>query len=83
MEKEWTKNLVEKAEKYNLAPVALGMFGGVWDYNKMGFMWKKTMGPFKMKLEESGFEEKGPGIYDTRDWEEIRQWAKDLVQKVR
>lgn len=83
MEKEWTKNLVEKAEKYRLAPVALGMFGGVWDYNKMGFMWKKTMSPFKMKLEESGFEEKEPGLYDTRDWEEIRQWTKDLAQKVR
>ena len=29
MEKEWTKNLVEKAEKFSLSPVALGMFGGV------------------------------------------------------
>jgi len=83
MEKEWTKNLVEKAEKYSLAPVALGMFGGVWDYNKMGFVWKKTMSPFKMKLKESGFEEQEPGVYDTRDWEEIREWAKDLAQKVR
>ena len=83
MEKEWTKNLVEKAEKYSLAPVAMGMFGGVWDYNKMGFVWKKTMGPFKMKLEEAGFKEIEPDVYDTRDWEEIHQWTKDLAQKVR
>ena len=83
MEKEWTKNLVEKAEKYSLAPVAMGMFGGVWDYNKMGFVWKKTMGPFKMKLQEAGFEEIEPDVYDTRDWEEIHQWTKDLAQKVR
>ena len=83
MEKDWTKNLVEKAEKYSLSPAALGMFGGVWDYNKMGFMWKKTMSPFKMKLQEAGFEEIEPGVYDTRDWEEIREWARDLAQKVR
>ena len=83
MEKEWSKNLTEKAEKYSLSPVSIAMFGGVWDYNKMGFVWKKTMGPFKMKLQEAGFEEIEPGRYDTRNWEEIRQWAMDLVQKVR
>ena len=83
MEKEWTKNLVEKAEKFSLSPVALGMFGGVWDYNKMGFVWRKTMGPFRMKLEEAGFEEQEPGVYDTRDWQEVQEWTKDLVQKVR
>jgi menaquinone-dependent protoporphyrinogen IX oxidase len=83
MEREWTKNLVEKAEKYSLEPVSLGMFGGVWDYNKMGFVAKKTMGGLKMKLKDAGFEEIEPGLYDTRDWEEIRNWARDLVEKVR
>jgi hypothetical protein len=40
----------EEAVKYNLQPVALGLFGGV---------------------------------YDTRDWNAIRSWAKELAQKVR
>jgi menaquinone-dependent protoporphyrinogen IX oxidase len=83
MENEWQKHLVDKAEKYSLNPVALGMFGGIWDYNKMGFVFKKTMGPFKMKLEEVGIEEGEPGVYDTRDWDEIRNWAKDLAEKVK
>ena len=36
-----------------------------------------------MKLEEVGIEEIEPGVYDTRDWDEIRKWTKDLAQKVR
>jgi hypothetical protein len=28
------KYFEEKAAKYNLQPVALGLFGGVWDYNR-------------------------------------------------
>jgi menaquinone-dependent protoporphyrinogen IX oxidase len=83
MEDAWEKHLVDKAEKYSLDPVALGMFGGVWDYNKMSFVFKKTMGPFRMKLEEVGIEQVEPGVYDTRDWEEIRNWTKDLAEKVR
>jgi menaquinone-dependent protoporphyrinogen IX oxidase len=83
IEENWQKYLVEKAEKYSINPVALGMFGGVWDYNKMSFVFKKTMGPFTMKLEEVGIEEIEPGVYDTRDWDEIRKWAKDLAEKVR
>jgi menaquinone-dependent protoporphyrinogen oxidase len=82
MDKAWKKNLVEKAEKYSLNPVALGLFGGVWDYNKMGFFAKKAVGPLKAKLLEIGFEPITPGVYDTRDWEEIHIWAKELAQKV-
>ncbi len=83
IEESWQKYLVEKAEKYSINPISLGMFGGVWDYNKMGFVFKKTMGPFKMKIEEVGIPEVEPGVYDTRDWDEIRTWAKDLAEKVR
>ena len=83
IEKDWTKNLVEKAEKYSLTPISFGMFGGIWDYNKMGFLARKTMGPFRMKLEEIGIKEQEPMIYDTRDWDEIREWTKDLAKKVR
>ncbi|MHA3963264.1 MAG: flavodoxin domain-containing protein [Candidatus Thorarchaeota archaeon SMTZ1-45] len=83
MEENWQKYLVEKTEKYSINPVALGMFGGVWDYNKMSFVFKKTMGPFRMKLEEVGIKEVAPGVFDTRNWDEIRNWARDLAEKVR
>jgi menaquinone-dependent protoporphyrinogen oxidase len=83
IKENWQKFLVDKVEKYSLNPVALGMFGGVWDYNKLNFVFKKTMGPFRMKLDEVGIPEVEPGVYDTRDWDEIRNWAKDLAEMVR
>ena len=60
----------------------LGLFGGILDYNKMGWMAQKTAGQLWRKMEEAGFEKKD-GIYDTRDFEAIRSWAKELAQKVR
>lgn len=83
MERAWRKYLVEKAAKYSLDPITMGLFGGVWDYNKMGFLARKTMGPLKLKIEEAGFKEIKPGFYDTRDWDAIRSWARELAQKVR
>ena len=50
MEQDWKKNLEKKAEKYSLTPIALAMFGGIWDYNKMGFIARKTMGPLRGKM---------------------------------
>lgn len=82
MEENRQKWLVEKAERYSLNPVAISIFGGVWDYNKMGFVFKKTMRPFQIKLEEVGIPEVEPGVYDTRNWDEIRVWAKELAGKV-
>ena len=83
MEDARQKYLVEKAEKYSLEPVLMGIFGGIWDYNKMGFAFKKTMGPFKMKLKEVGIEETAPDVFDTRDWDEVRNWAKELALLVK
>ncbi len=83
LDEQWQKQLVDKIEKYSLNPVAMGIFGGLWDYNKMSFVFKKTMTPFKMKLDEVGIEETTPGVYDTRDWDEIRNWTKELIEKVR
>ncbi len=82
MEENQQKWLVDKVERYSLNPVSISIFGGVWDYNKMGFVFKKTMGPFRIKLEEVGIPEVEPGVYDTRNWDEIRVWAKELVSKV-
>jgi len=83
MDRAWRKYLVEKAAEYSLDPVMLGLFGGVWDYDKMGFLFRRTMRPFKEKIEEAGFEEIKPEFYDTRDWDAIRSWARELAQKVR
>ncbi|MHA2377462.1 MAG: flavodoxin domain-containing protein [Candidatus Thorarchaeota archaeon] len=83
MEDHWQKHLVDKAEEYSIVPIALGRFGGIWDYNKMNFVFRKSMGPFRMKHEEVGIKEVEPGVYDTRDWDEIRKWTNDLAQKVK
>lgn len=83
LEKEWKKNLEDKVEKYSLAPIALGMFGGIWDYNKMGFLARKAMSPLREKLEAAGIQEQEPDIYDTRNWDEIQKWTKNLAQKVK
>jgi menaquinone-dependent protoporphyrinogen oxidase len=82
-EKAKRECLEEKAAKYSLQPIALGLFGGVWDYNKMGFFFKKTMSPFKQNIEAAGFKQTEPEVYDTRDWNAIRSWTKELAQKSR
>ena len=82
IEKARTKYLEEKAAEYNLQPVALGLFGGVYNFNKMSWFFRKTMSAAKPKLEEAGFKETKPGVYDTRDLNAIRSWAKELAQKV-
>jgi menaquinone-dependent protoporphyrinogen IX oxidase len=76
--------LEDKVSKYNLKPVAMGLFGGILNYNKMGFMARKGMEiAFKSRLQNTGFKEVEPGVYDLRDWDEIRSWTRDLVKQVR
>ena len=76
-----TKYLEGKAAKYNLQPVALGLFGGIYDFNNMPWWSKKFMGSLKPKLEEAGVKQTKPGVYDTRDLNTIRSWAKEVAQK--
>ena len=75
------KYLQEKAVKYNLQPVALGLFGGVYDFNKWPWWAGKAKPMAKQQLEAAGFKETN-GIYDTRDWNAIRNWAKDLTTRI-
>jgi menaquinone-dependent protoporphyrinogen oxidase len=75
------KYLEEKAAKYRLQPVALGLFGGVYNYNKTPWYVKKAMEMERPRI-EAAYKETQPGIYDTRDWNAIRTWAKGLAQKV-
>jgi len=67
--------------EYGLKPITMGFFGGVIDYNKMGFFERKAMGFLKPQLEKDGFKEVAEGIYDLRNWDEICYWAKELAEK--
>jgi len=80
MERAQRKYLIEKAEKYSLNPIAMTIFGGILNYDKLGLLTRKTVGQLWRKFEEIGFEKKD-GIYDTRDWEAIRKWTKELAHK--
>ena len=81
--KAWKQFLEDKAAKYRLQPISMGMFGGIIDYNKMNIITRKTMGAMKKQLEADGFKENPTGVFDTRDWKEICDWAKNLVLKAR
>ncbi len=76
------KYLEEKAAKYSFQPVALGLFGGVYDFNKVPWWSKRAMEAEKPKI-AAAYKEAEAGVYDTRDWAAIRIWAKDLAQKAR
>lgn len=76
------KYLEEKARKYDLQPIALGLFGGVYNFNKMSWFFRKTMSAFKPQLEEAGVPQTEPGLYDTRNINAIRIWAKEVAQMV-
>ena len=82
IEKARTKYLEEKAAKYNLQPIALGLFGGVYNYNRVPWLFGKFMQAIKPQLEEAGVPQTEPGLYDTRDLNAIRSWAKEVARKV-
>jgi menaquinone-dependent protoporphyrinogen IX oxidase len=65
-----------------LNAIAMAVFGGVFPYDTLGWMERKTVGHLWRKYEEVGFE-KTNGVYDTRDWDAIRNWAADLARTVR
>ncbi|MEM2126294.1 MAG: flavodoxin domain-containing protein [Candidatus Methanosuratincola sp.] len=77
-------DLEDRVSKYGLKPVSVGFFGGIVDFNRMGFLTRKGMeAAFKAPLQKHRFKETAPGAYDLRDWDEIRNWAKELAKKAR
>jgi len=80
IQKARRRYLEEKAAKYGLKPVALGLFGGVYNFNKMPWWSRKVMQPLKMQLKAAGFKETNLGIYDTRDLQAIQNWTKELAR---
>ena len=76
------KYLNDKATKYELYPISMAMFGGIWDYNQMGRIYRKFLDAEKDNFIPAGFKETEPGVYDSRNWDEIRSWAKELAGKI-
>ena len=82
MEDARRKYLEEKAVQYNLNPITLGFFGGIYNFNKMSWFLRKTMSGVKSQLEEAGFKESKNGTYDLRNLDSIRNWAKEVAKMV-
>jgi menaquinone-dependent protoporphyrinogen oxidase len=76
------KYLEDKAVEYAVKPVALGFFGGCYDFNKMSWFFRKTLSSVKPKLESAGYKESKAGLYDLRDLDSIRSWAEELASIV-
>lgn len=81
-ERAWKKYLKDKADKYSLTPIAMVIFGGVFPYDTMGWLERKTVGQLSRKFDEAGFT-KMNGIYDTRNWDVIQNWTRELARTVR
>ncbi len=69
--------------KYSLQPITVGFFGGVLNFNKMNFLFRRTLGFLKPQLEADSFKQTEPNVYDLRNWEEIHNWAQDLSNKAK
>lgn len=87
--------LVEDARKRYLAdvvaetkvePVATGLFAGVVDFTKYGFVVKGIMKSIVSKrVEEKDGREAAanmPMVTDNRDWDSIDAWSKELAAKL-
>lgn len=75
-------HLVEMANKQKLQPIALGLFNGIWEFPDTDSFGRKWYKDVLERIKKLGFEGKDDH-YDFRDWEVIRQWAQELVKKVR
>jgi menaquinone-dependent protoporphyrinogen oxidase len=76
------KYLENKASKYDLNPISMTMFGGIWDYNQIGKIYRKFINAEKKNFIPAGFKVTEPGVYDSRNWDEIRKWAKELARMI-
>jgi menaquinone-dependent protoporphyrinogen oxidase len=83
LKKDRKMELEDKITKHNLQPISVGFFGGVMNFNKMNIITRKTVGSLRSRLDKAGFKQTQPDVYELRDWEEIRVWAKELAVKAR
>ncbi len=73
--------LMKVAEKYpSIKPVSLGLFGGVFSFDRYGFGERLIFRGIKKDLEKRGVDTSRP--YDFRDWEAIREWARAVTRSL-
>jgi hypothetical protein len=72
--------LDDKLDKYNIKFLSI-CFGGGLNINKMNILSRKAFGSMRTRLINDGFKESKPGLFELRDWAEIRWWAKELALK--
>ena len=78
MERSQKKYIDKIADHCGITPIATAILGGVFPYDSLGWIMRKTVGQMWRKFEEAGYT-KVNGAYDTRDWRVIRNWAKTLA----
>ncbi len=71
--------LNDVAISHDLEPVAMGMFGGEVDFTKYGMFTRFLLNKVGARdaMEGKGVETSRP--YDFHDWEQIREWARELA----
>jgi menaquinone-dependent protoporphyrinogen oxidase len=78
--KEGQEKYLDQVAEKNLEnqPVATGLFGSIYDPEaKQGMMFKMVNRSIKKNLEKQGID--ASKRIDYRDWDEIRNWAKNLA----
>jgi menaquinone-dependent protoporphyrinogen oxidase len=73
------KYLQSKAVKHQLQPAAMGLFGGVYNFNKEPWWAKKALEAERPRVEAT-YKAIEPGVYDTRDLAAVRAWACELAR---
>ena len=74
------KYLEDKSVEYKVNPVALGFFGGCYDFDQMSWFFRKPLSSIKPKLECAGYKESKKGVYDLRDLNAIRDWTREAAK---
>ena len=72
--------LEKTAEQYRLKPVALGFFGGFLDFSKShGLFVDILIRVNRNSLRKNGLDT--TRVRDTRDWQSIEAWAREVAKK--
>ena len=78
---------VRDIAEYELIIIGSGIQIYRWTSKAEGFLKQfsrelENMGPFKLELKAAGIKETKPGVYDTRNWDAIQNWAKELAKEM-
>ncbi len=79
-EEAYQQYVVDKANEHDLNPESVEVFGGFWDFEAMGFLWRLVLRGLRKDLEDQGIDTDKP--YDNRDLNRIRKWAAKLATLV-